>query len=211
MHRPEKDDGTAAPRPYHHGDLKAALLAEAEKILERDGMPGLTLRAIARAAGVSHTAAQNHFGDLIGLRTELAASGFRRYTALARERMELAGSDPKDRLRAMARALVAFSRQHPGLSTLMFRSDTLDRWRPSFRDAVRQSRQTLHDAGIAVATRPQSPVELLVADVARSSLVQGFVALLLAGRLDGAIEQMPGEASVETLLERVLDVVEGNG
>ena len=69
-------ESAAGGRRYHHGDLKAALLAEAETILERDGIQALTLRAAARAAGVSHAAPTNHFGDLSGLLSELAAVGF---------------------------------------------------------------------------------------------------------------------------------------
>src|SRR6185503_1752884 len=65
--------------PYHHGDLRDALLKAAERVLERDGLPGLTLRAVAREAGVSHAAPTHHFGDLSGLLSELAAIGFRRF------------------------------------------------------------------------------------------------------------------------------------
>src|SRR6266567_6406981 len=70
-------DGT----PYHHGDLHDALLAAAERVLERDGLAGLTLRAVAREAGVSHAAPTHHFGDLTGLVSELAAIGFRQFNA----------------------------------------------------------------------------------------------------------------------------------
>src|SRR5262249_17917260 len=68
-------------RPYHHGDLKASLLAEAETILEKEGIQALTLRAMSRAAGVSHTAPRNHFDDLTGVLSELAALGFSRFSA----------------------------------------------------------------------------------------------------------------------------------
>ena len=67
----------AAPKPYHHGALPEALLAAAEAVLVRDGLAGLGLRAIAREAGVSHTAPKHHFGDTTGLLSELAAVGFR--------------------------------------------------------------------------------------------------------------------------------------
>src|SRR5262244_4118626 len=53
--------------PYHHGSLREAMLRAAESILERDGIGGLTLRAAARKAGVSHAAPKNHFGDVMGL------------------------------------------------------------------------------------------------------------------------------------------------
>src|SRR5438132_5555191 len=65
--------------PYHHGDLHEALLKAAERVLERDGLAGLTLRAVAREAGVSHAAPTHHFGDLTGLLSELAAIGFRQF------------------------------------------------------------------------------------------------------------------------------------
>ena len=67
--------------PYHHGALRDALLQAAERILERDGLAGLTLRAVAREAGVSHAAPTHHFGDLTGLLSELAAIGFRMFNA----------------------------------------------------------------------------------------------------------------------------------
>src|ERR1700730_12615175 len=65
--------------PYHHGALRDALLQAAERVLERDGLAGLTLRAVAREAGGSHAAPTHHFGDLRGLVSELAAIGFRQF------------------------------------------------------------------------------------------------------------------------------------
>src|SRR4051812_35887744 len=70
-----------AATPYHHGALRDALLEAAERVLERDGLAGLTLRAVAREAGVSHAAPTHHFGDLTGLLSELAAIGFARFNA----------------------------------------------------------------------------------------------------------------------------------
>src|SRR3981189_888114 len=67
--------------PYHHGALHEALLKAAETILERDGLKGLTLRAAAREAGVSHAAPTHHLGDMAGLLSELAAAGFRKFGA----------------------------------------------------------------------------------------------------------------------------------
>src|SRR3954468_24917195 len=94
---PEKsEDG-----PYHHGALHAALLKAAETVLERDGLAGLTLRAVAREAGVSHAAPAHHFGDLTGLLSELAAIGFRQFNA-AMAAADSSGPSPLDR--AMARA-----------------------------------------------------------------------------------------------------------
>src|SRR5215475_14715061 len=69
------------PATYHHGALHQALLRAAERILERDGIQALTRRAAAREAGVSHAAQKNHFGDMTGLLSALAAVGFQRIAA----------------------------------------------------------------------------------------------------------------------------------
>ena len=82
--RAARSVGANADSPYHHGALRDALLEAAERVLERDGLSGLTLRAVAREAGVSHAAPTHHFGDLTGLVSELAAIGFRQFnTAMA--------------------------------------------------------------------------------------------------------------------------------
>src|ERR1700757_5120858 len=77
--------GVGGQPSYHHGDLHDALLKAAETVLERDGVQGLTLRAAAREAGVSHAAPTHHFGDMTGLVSELAAIGFRQFNAAMAE------------------------------------------------------------------------------------------------------------------------------
>src|SRR5262245_63791403 len=79
VERPPRRRRRTADTPYHHGDLHEALLKAAERVLERDGLAGLTLRAVAREAGVSHAAPTHHFDDLTGLVSELAAIGFRQF------------------------------------------------------------------------------------------------------------------------------------
>ncbi len=189
-------------QPYHHGDLRAALLAAAERILERDGISALTLRAAARAAEVSHAAPAHHFGDLTGLLSELAATGFVRFTAATAAAMDAAGADSGERLTAMGRAYVAFARAHSGLFLLMFRSERLDMDRPTLREAVRSARESLAAAaGAAGAGPPASPAEV----TALWSLVHGFAMLLIDGRLGGLIARAGGDADalLEAMLARV--------
>lgn len=67
----------AMDRPnYHHGDLRAAILSEAALLVAERGADGLSLRELARSAGVSHAAPAHHFVDRRGLFTALAAQGF---------------------------------------------------------------------------------------------------------------------------------------
>ena len=93
-------------------------------MLERDGLAGLTLRAVAREAGVSHAAPTHHFGDLTGLVSELAAIGYRMFNAA----MIAAGAAGRCRMKglASAKAYVAYAQAHPGMYGLMFRSERLD-------------------------------------------------------------------------------------
>src|SRR3954462_8595472 len=111
--------------PYHHGDLHEALLKAAETVLERDGLAGLTLRAVAREAGVSHAAPTHHFGDLTGLLSELAAIGFRMFN-VAMVAARASETLPVMKAMATAKAYVAYAQTHPGMYSLMFRNERID-------------------------------------------------------------------------------------
>ncbi|MEF0940280.1 TetR/AcrR family transcriptional regulator [Rhizobium sp. BR 362] len=195
-------------RPYHHGDLKAALLAEAETILENEGVQALTLRAAARAAGVSHAAPKNHFGDLTGLLSELAALGFVRFGAALAAAMAEAGDDPRQRNKAMGRGYVGFATAHPGLFALMFRGEVLDQDRPALRDAVLAAREALIAAVRARAPGiSPPPLQMAAQATALWSLVHGFAMLLLEGRLNGMIRSLPGDETADSLLDAVLAAI----
>src|SRR6266487_2445554 len=139
--------------PYHHGSLREAMLRAAESILERDGIGGLTLRAAAREAGVSHAAPKNHFGDVMGLLSDLAALGFARFRATMEAHIRK--SDPaRARLEAIGRGYVTFARAHPDLFLLMFRSERLDFTRPALRSAADAALDVLAGTVRAVRDEP---------------------------------------------------------
>ncbi len=197
----------AEPSPYHHGDLREALLKAAEKILERDGLIGLTLRAAAREAGVSHAAPAHHFGDLTGLVSELAAIGFRRFNAAMNAAGE-AGATPAEKARARANSYVGYARAHPGMYMLMFRTERLDMTRPALREAAEASFASL--AGAISAGRQEKIAERALtldqaADIARAwSLVHGFTMLLLDNRLSDILSRLPPGADADALLQAML-------
>lgn len=198
---------TKSGKPYHHGDLRQALLSESERILESEGLPALTLRAAARAAGVSHTAPQNHFGDMTGLLSELAADGHRRLGAAMAEAVAAAGDNAQGKRRAMGRAYLHFARRHPGLFTLMFRSEKLDATRPALAEAIQQSRQSLRDAVIAATPGiAADPLAVAARATAAWAVVHGYVMLMVEGRLKGTLAALPG-TDAETLFDAVLDTV----
>src|SRR5882757_1174844 len=202
----KKAIASAKPRPYHHGDLRTAVLAAAGKILEKEGLDALTLRAVARAVGVSHTAPKNHFGDLEGLLSELAGLGYRRFGETLAAAMHAEGADPRARMRAMGRAYVGFARAYPGLFILMFRGERIDMRRPALRDAIESARTALRNATISSApVTPQPPLQLAARATASWALVHGFAMLLLDGRLQHTIATLPDGDGAEGLLEAVLD------
>lgn len=194
------------PDRYHHGDLRAALLAAAERILERNGLAGLTLRAAARETGVSHAAPKNHFDDLAGLLSDLAAVGFDRLAETMRAAVRDAAT-PGARMKAMGSAYVAFARRHPALFVLMFRGERLDMRRPGLRNSATAAMQMLVGA---VGERRGEPVDTTLtleqaAQVAGAwSLVHGFALLLIDGRLQPLVARLPAGADVEALLAAML-------
>jgi AcrR family transcriptional regulator len=192
---------------YHHGALHEALLKAAEKVLERDGLQGLTLRAVAREAGVSHAAPTHHFGDLTGLVSELAAIGFRKFNA-AMAAADSSGPSPLDKAMAKAKAYVAYARAHPGMYGLMFRTERLDMTRPSLHEAAHAAFAGLAGS-IGASRHEQITAEALSLDqaaaIARAwSLVHGFTMLLLDGRLTDILHRLPDGTDAETLLDAML-------
>jgi AcrR family transcriptional regulator len=193
--------------PYHHGALHEALLRAAEQVLERDGLQGLTLRAVAREAGVSHAAPTHHFGDLTGLVSELAAIGFRQFNA-AMAAADSSGPSMLEKAMARAKAYVAYARAHPGMYGLMFRTERLDMTRPALHEAAHASFAGLAGA-IGASRHEQIAAESLSLDqaaaIARAwSLVHGFTMLLLDGRLTDILHRLPEGTDAEMLLDAML-------
>jgi AcrR family transcriptional regulator len=107
-------------RPYHHGNLRTALLAQAERTVRERGVQDLSLRELARAVGVSHGAPRRHFPDRQALLDALAEAGFARLGAELRAAIDGAGEDFQSRLQATAAAYVRFATRDATLLELMF-------------------------------------------------------------------------------------------
>lgn len=123
-------------RPYHHGDLRAALLVAAEAELAVAGVEAISLRQVARRAGVSHAAPAHHFGDAQGLLTALAAEGFRRFRATQALHEAQAAPDARAQLVAAGQGYVAFAMERPALFRLMFGSSRPDYADPALQGAA---------------------------------------------------------------------------
>jgi AcrR family transcriptional regulator len=106
-------------RPYHHGDLRRGLVSAARRLLEAEGVAALSLRAVAREAGVSPAAPYHHFKDKSELLDAVADEGW----ALAGEAMSEAlnaARDAEDQLLSVVLAYVRFARERPALYRVMY-------------------------------------------------------------------------------------------
>jgi AcrR family transcriptional regulator len=174
-------------RAYHHGSLPQALLEAAETVLKREGLTGLTLRAISREAGVSHTAARPHFSDLTGVLSALAAVGHSRLT-VELKRSGLGEPPGQRRRKAIGNGYIQFAVDNPDLFRLMSRNELLNYEVPALREGLRVSSRALAgvfdiDAEVAGdAFTPIEPDQALEA-AAGWAYVHGLANLLIDGRL----------------------------
>lgn len=177
--------------PYHHGNLRQALLEAALIMLERDGEAGLGLRDLARAVGVSPAAPYRHFASRAALLEALAVTGFQRFTRLMET---IANDDTLDPMTAMGRTYVKFALDNPNLFRLMFSPVLRRDNRPGLKMAADAAYQTLrHVTGGELATGR-------VAALAAWARVHGLAVLLL----DGQIAIRAGE-DIEALIAEVIE------
>ena len=120
-----KPPPTPVARPYHHGDLRAALLRAAVEELSEHGVEGTTLRGCARRAGVSHAAPAHHFGDITGLLTEVAIGAHEKLAVSLSREIERVPRGTVEQLIAAAMGYVNFALAAPGEFNLMFRTGRL--------------------------------------------------------------------------------------
>jgi AcrR family transcriptional regulator len=128
---------------YHHGDLRRALLDAALELIRTRGLDALSLRAVARAAGVSHAAPYHHFADRRALLAAVAEEGFHALTAAMLERVRAVPA-PAARLQESGVAYVLFAIRHPAHFRVMFSpelAEPLDQ--PALRGAALASYEVL--------------------------------------------------------------------
>jgi AcrR family transcriptional regulator len=167
---------TAPVRPYHHGDLRAALIAAALEAITEHGAANLSLRDLARRAGVSHAAPAHHFGDKTGLLTAVATEGYQ----LLAEATSAAWRRTGSFLEAGV-AYVRFAITHPAHFAVMFRPDLYRPDDPALAAARGQARAALEKP--AGKTAEAASGEPATAAVAGWALMHGLATLWLTGNL----------------------------
>ena len=176
----------AASARYHHGDLRAALIARAAEVVVADGVGALSLRELARDLGVSHGAPSRHFPDKQALLDAVALDGFHRLRldlVAAAERPAASGSF-RDQFADIAVAYVDFAVRNASLLALMFAAKHREEAPEELRAAVDRT----FAAPLLVIEQAQRRGEVVageVADIATAIIatMHGFAALIVAGLL----------------------------
>jgi AcrR family transcriptional regulator len=162
--------------PYHHGDLRRAILDAAIESISASGSAGLSLRELSRRAGVSHAAPIHHFGDKAGVLTALAAEG---YDLLA-DALDAAG----DEFVEAGVAYVRFAGTYRAHFEVMFRPDT---YHPDDATVVaareRASEALTHGVHSRTARTARTGGDARLTGIAAWSLMHGFATLWLTGAL----------------------------
>jgi AcrR family transcriptional regulator len=180
-----------SPKTYHHGDLRAAILSEAARLIADKGADAVSLRQLAREAGVSHAAPAHHFSDRRGLFTALAAEGFRMLaTALTAARPRFVDA---------ALAYVQFAIDHPGHYAVMFDRSLVDPGDPDLVAAQAAAGAEL-SRGVGTLRDPHATADPQGAELAAWSLVHGFSMLWLNEAIDTETDPMAAVERIARIL-----------
>lgn len=176
---------TTKSAPYHHGDLRRALIDAALTLIATEGGSALTLRKVAQLAGVTHAAPYRHFADKAALLAAVAEEGFLAMSRKMQAACAPVGTEPLARFQALGVAYVQFAISHPGHFRIMFGPDLADR--SPYRSLCTAADSTFgllvtaiadcQAAGLVSEGEPRT-----VASVAWST-VHGLASLLLDGQL----------------------------
>jgi len=182
---------------YHHGDLRAVILTEAARLVAERGADQLSLRELARAAGVSHAAPAHHFTDRRGLFTALATEGFQLLAGVL--------ADAQGNFAHAALAYVRFAIEHPGHYQVMFNKSLLDVSDSELAAAEAASGAEL-SRGVATLGDPNARADPPGAQLAAWSLVHGFSMLWLNGAVNAEVRQLD---PMETVMRIATMLFEG--
>ena len=192
----------AANKPYHHGDLQNALVDAAQTILEREGPAALSLRAVAREAGVSPAAPYHHFKDKDELINAVAQRGFQMLTECMRAASEKKETDAERGL-ALGVAYVCFARDHPAMYHTMF--DASRKRDPKYSTGGRQQ-STAYQMAREIREREAAqtgaaPLDVELTTIANWCAAHGLAELCQSNTFDDMKKQLGGD---EAFFEAVL-------
>jgi AcrR family transcriptional regulator len=194
--------------PYHHGNLRQVLLEEAAEAIRERGVDRLSLRELARRAGVSHGAPARHFPDKASLLTALATDALERFQVALLGGMAEAGESALDRHRAIGMGYIRFAVESPAYFRLLTSRPYLFEPDAEFHAAYQRLFETIREATVAAQQEGwavgSDPDDLLLASW---SVVHGFAMLWV----EGGIQDYFGPIDPEAAASAVIDIVHAAG
>ncbi len=181
----QKKANQPTPKPYHHGDLHQQILCAASELLEENNIASLSLRAVAKKVGVSHTAPYRHFKDKESLLAGIAGLGYDELAAQLKQAVEAHPDDPVAQLQEAGHRYVQLALSCPQCTQLMFSGilpcdDTYPELRASGETAF-DGLKIIIEEGQARGVFKMGDVELLA--LSAWSGIHGLTLLLIGGNL----------------------------
>jgi AcrR family transcriptional regulator len=201
----------AAKEKYHHGDLRAALLEAALAVISEIGPQGLSIREVARRAGVSHAAPYRHFADRDELILAVVEQGFELMQQTMLAEKAAAPDDPLNQFAASGLAYVNFALAHPAYYRVMFSGDLLSSTghlslRHTSREALQEMVANIAECQRLGVVRSGDPV---VQALAILSTIHGFVSLVNDNRIGHLLGDSYSLNSIRDAI--LLSIFEGLG
>src|SRR5262249_16910355 len=197
---------TGSAMNYHHGNLRRELLDRAAEVIARNGIEGLSLRALAQDLGVSHGAPARHFKDKHELLSALATEGLTKLADYAVAGAEAAGPDPLERYAAMGRALVRFSIEYPAYYQATRHPEVIAHADAALKEAHQRRMQMTMEAARQAQAAGWLKGET-VEDAVTFSLaaVRGVAALLSDPLFQRSMAERDAEPFIERMVRLIID------
>jgi len=189
----------AKEKSFHHGDLKRVLFDVALKLLDRDGVDGVTIRAVAREAGVSHGAPVNHYRDRKALLTALARQQFENILSSVDKGLANAAGDSSGWVDAFGNAMFDFGFNFPHRYKLLWRGDLIDLQDPELLTVMDQIYDQLCDE--IERSMPRVEFDRDTVAVAFWSMLHGYLDMRLSRMFVPLHDKVSGKPRDVALLD----------
>jgi AcrR family transcriptional regulator len=186
-------------KPFHHGDLKRVLFDAALALLDEHGAGGVTIRAVAKAAGVSHGAPVNHYKDRRALLTALAKAQFDTLLTEIVTRLADLNDESGSGIEIFASAMMDFGFRYPNRYRLLWRADLIDHAEPELLEIM----DGIYDRLCAEFSKavPTRKFDKDTYAVALWSMVHGYVDMRLSGMFEPLNDSISGAPRGEAIID----------
>jgi AcrR family transcriptional regulator len=192
-------------KPFHHGDLKRVLFDVALKRLDEHGVGAVTIRAVAKAAGVSHSAPVNHYKDLRTLLTKIAKAQFDTLLIEIDTRLAELNDKPAPRIEVFAEAIMEFGFRYPNRYRLLWSKDLIDHSDPELLSVMDKiyDQLCLEFSNAVQAGRFDKDTYA----VALWSMIHGYVDMRLSGMFEPLNDSVSGAPRGKAIIDMFKSVL----